>query len=316
MAPKKLFVSYSHADEGHLKTLRAHLKALERNGVIEPWFDGYMLAGDDFEIKIRDALESADFIALLVSPDFLASDYCFDVEMQHAVARHEAGTARVIPIIVRDCLWRDTPFGKLKAVPTDGKPIMSVRWPDKDEAWTLVAAAIGDAARAGSASKVVAPTRTTSAPAVAAPEKKSAAAMPLSVPRRFSDLDRDEYRHASFEEIAARFQASIGALGDGFSGVFRRVDANRFTAAIYEQGKKRASCTIWIGGGSLGKNSICYADVETSESNSMNEWLRLEDTDGQLLFQAGFGRSGDERLDANAAAEYLWARFVERLTWR
>ena len=137
MSAKKLFISYSHADAALLQTLKTHLKPLERAGVIAPWFDGYLLPGDDIDARVRSALEKAEIIALLVSPDFLASDYCYEIEMETAVARHERGEARVIPIIARECQWQGAPFGRLVAVPTDGRPIMSTRWPDKDEAWTL-----------------------------------------------------------------------------------------------------------------------------------------------------------------------------------
>jgi hypothetical protein len=136
---RKLFISYSHEDTALLKTLRTHLRPLERAGVIEPWFDGYMLVGDDIDTQVRRALEEADFIALLASPDFMASDYCQDIEMQRAVQRHEEGTARLIPIIARQCGWKRSPFGNLKATPTDGRPVMSAAWPDKDEAWDIVA---------------------------------------------------------------------------------------------------------------------------------------------------------------------------------
>lgn len=103
MSPRKLFISYSHADAALLAILKIHLKPLERAGAIVPWFDGYLLPGDDIDARVRSALEKAELVALLVSPDFLASDYCYDVEMRAAVARHESGDARVIPIIVRDC---------------------------------------------------------------------------------------------------------------------------------------------------------------------------------------------------------------------
>ena len=83
---------------------------------------------------------------LLISSDFLASDYCYDIEMERAIERHESGEARVIPVIIRDCLWTDTSFGKLLALPQDGKPVDSS--PNRDEAFTVVARGIREAALA------------------------------------------------------------------------------------------------------------------------------------------------------------------------
>lgn len=82
---------------------------------------------------------------LLVSPHFLASDYCYDVELDRAMQRHNAGEARVILIIVRPCDWQDAPFGKLQALPRDGKPVTTSS--DRDEAFLDVARGIRRAAQ-------------------------------------------------------------------------------------------------------------------------------------------------------------------------
>lgn len=75
-----------------------------------------------------------------MSADFLASDYCYDVEMQRALARHQAGEAAVLPVILRACNWSRAPFAKLQALPRDAKPVKS--WANRDDAWTNVAAGI------------------------------------------------------------------------------------------------------------------------------------------------------------------------------
>jgi internalin A len=75
-----------------------------------------------------------------VSADFIASDYCYEIEMKRALERHENSEARVIPVIVRDCNWRIASFAKLQALPKDGKAVK--KWPDKDSAWRNVAEGI------------------------------------------------------------------------------------------------------------------------------------------------------------------------------
>jgi hypothetical protein len=134
------FCSYSHRDELYKDQLLAHLSPLRRRGVINVWHDRRLTAGDDVHGAIAAELDQADIVLLLVSPDFINSDYCYDIEMRRALERHAAGECRVVPVIVRACDWSDTPFAQLVAIPRDGLPVAS--WPDQDEAFTDVAKAI------------------------------------------------------------------------------------------------------------------------------------------------------------------------------
>jgi len=134
--PVEIFYSYSHKDEELRDLLETHLSLLKRSGLIQGWHDRRISAGAEWEGSINECLESAGIILLLVSADFLASDYCYDKEMLLAMKRHEEGAASVIPIILRKCDWSDAPFGKLQALPKDGKPIKI--WDDMDEAFTDV----------------------------------------------------------------------------------------------------------------------------------------------------------------------------------
>lgn len=139
-APLRLFYSYSHKDEEYRQTLEEHLTVLKRQGFIESWSDRQIRPGDDWRGKIDANLEKAHVILLLISSSFIASDYCYDVEMKRALERHEAGVAVVLPIILRPVFWQILPFAKLKAVPKDGKPIATFNLPD--EAYVQVAEAL------------------------------------------------------------------------------------------------------------------------------------------------------------------------------
>lgn len=138
-----LLFSYSHRDEALRDQLETHLALLKRQGFIEAWHDRRIAAGGDLHGEISTHLKRADVILLLVSPDFLASDYCYDVEMKQAMQRHEAGEAIVIPVILRPCDWHSAPFGALRAVPMDGKAI--TLWPNADLAFLDVVTAIKEA---------------------------------------------------------------------------------------------------------------------------------------------------------------------------
>jgi internalin A len=141
-----LFYSYSHKDENLRNQLETHLKLLERQGVIATWDDRLIGAGEEWKNDISDKLERAEIILLLISSDFIASDYCYDIEMQRALQRHDAGEARVIPVIVRDVDWSSAPFAKLQALPKDGKAV--TLWADRDSAWKNVSEGIKRAAEA------------------------------------------------------------------------------------------------------------------------------------------------------------------------
>lgn len=138
--PARLFYSYSHKDETLRNELETHLKLLQRQGLIDAWHDRRIEAGDEWARSIDEELERADIILLLVSADFIASDYCYEKEMEHALKLEREGRARVIPIIVRDVNWRKAPFAKLQALPKDGLAV--TKWPDKDSAWRNVSEGI------------------------------------------------------------------------------------------------------------------------------------------------------------------------------
>ncbi|MEO1396481.1 MAG: GUN4 domain-containing protein [Cyanobacteria bacterium J06634_5] len=142
-----VFFSYSHKDEALRNELANHLNGLKLSGVITDWHDRKLLPGDEWDRQIKDNLNSAQIILLLVSSDFIGSRYCGDVEIKRAMERHEAGEARVIPVILRRCLWHRTPFGKLQALPKNGAPVVDVSaWPTQDDAFCDVAEGIYQAA--------------------------------------------------------------------------------------------------------------------------------------------------------------------------
>ncbi|MDQ2887902.1 MAG: TIR domain-containing protein, partial [Chloroflexota bacterium] len=135
-----VFISYAHEDEALLRQLHTHLSLLKRQGLIATWHDREIVAGSDWAGVIDAHLEQASIILLLVSADFIASRYCYQVEMQRALERHEAGQARVIPIALRPADWKDMPFASLQALPTDARAVTS--WGNQDEAWVNVVAGI------------------------------------------------------------------------------------------------------------------------------------------------------------------------------
>src|SRR5260370_26438550 len=137
--PVKIFFCYAHEDENLLKKLKLQLTPIQRQGLVEIWHDRDISAGTDWEREIIEQLNSAQIILLLISPDFMASDYCYGIEMKRALERHNRKEARVIPVILRPVHWEDM-LGNIQALPTDAKPVS--HWHRQDDALFIVAEGI------------------------------------------------------------------------------------------------------------------------------------------------------------------------------
>lgn len=133
----RLFYSYSREDASYLHALERALRPLVGEGLVRPWHDAEILPGERWEAVILRELEMAEIVLLLTSPDFLASDFCYRVELPRALAREQAGEAVVVPILVRPVgdLKRYA-FGYLGALPPGGMPIS--KWADPDDAYASI----------------------------------------------------------------------------------------------------------------------------------------------------------------------------------
>ena len=129
----KLFYCYAHEDKALRDELEKHLSWLRRRYQLINWHDREIMPGEEWEQAIDMHLNTANLILLLISSDFMNSDYCYGKEMQRALERHREGTCRVIPILLRPTYWEGAPFSSLQLLPTDARPI--TRWPDRDEAF-------------------------------------------------------------------------------------------------------------------------------------------------------------------------------------
>lgn len=311
-----VFFSYSHADEGLRDQLEKQLALLKRQGVIETWHDRRIGAGQELNREIDAHVEHDDIILLLVSADFLASDYCYDREMVRAMERHERSEAIVIPVILRACDWHGAPFGKLMAVPSDGRPI--TLWSDRDQAMLEVAKAVRAAAERLPRGGTPDAPRRFDAPILVASRATMVRSSNLRLAKQFTERDKDAHKHGAFQYMAKFFENSLAELNrrnEGIEGVFRRIDANRFTAVIYRRGKSVARCTVFMSGGQF-MSGIGYVAQETTDSNTYNESLTV-DADEQSLFLRSMGMmrfgSGNEKLTLEGAAEFYWGILIEPL---
>lgn len=315
----KLFFSYSHKDESLRNELETHLAMLKREGNIESWHDRRILVGDDFANIIDEEINRADIILLLVSPYFLDSNYCYEIEMMRALERNAEGTARIIPIILEHCDWLSSPLGELMATPKDGIPIS--KYPNQHEAFLEVVNSIRDALKVMPiASASHAGKRFENTGVLTGQIEESPRSSNLRIKKEFTQQQKDEFLESTFEYIAKFFEGSLNELSTRnpeISAKFKRIDAIHFTAVVYKDGNSSTQCKILLGGSGSLSDGIAYSSDIHASDNSMNDALSV-DTDGHTLFLKPFGmafRGGDqdERLTQEGGAEYFWETFIQYL---
>lgn len=179
----RMFISYSHLDEAHQKKLDVALTPLRHKG-LETFFDGDILAGEKLDPKIARELRRADIFVALLSPDYMHSKYCWNIEYKRARGRQSRGTLRVVDVVVRDCDWKETKAALHKLLPKDGKAVS--RWRSADTAWLdvirglkpVIAAVRADANRAKPTTSKRKPKPTTSTRKAPQPRARPASTKP------------------------------------------------------------------------------------------------------------------------------------------
>jgi hypothetical protein len=138
--PIEIFFCYAHEDKPLRDELDKHLAALKRSGIVYSWHDGEIVPGDSWEEVVKDHLNKAQVILLLISASFMNSNFCYSIEMARALERHHGKSARVIPIRLRPVDLKYTPINKLQMLPKGAKPITI--WKNNDAAFEDVARGI------------------------------------------------------------------------------------------------------------------------------------------------------------------------------
>jgi hypothetical protein len=318
MTMVSVFFSYSHSDEGSRNELEKHLAMLKRQGLIAAWHDRRILAGEKLDQEIDQSLIEADLVLLLVSPDFLASEYCYSREMNKALEMRGQGRAWVIPIILEHCDWRQSPLGELLACPKDGKPVAD--YPNPNKAFNEITQEIRRVVE-GIESKR---SRTATAEPASAPSDSPADSAPiivdkprsgnLRIKKEFSDYEKDTFRAGAFEYIATFFRNSLRELKERNPKIdfTIRGEQKEFTVVLYRSGSQIAACQIANRNGGYSLEGISYS--YGLEGNGMNALLSVEDDGYNLFLTPTFGMmGGDEKFSYAGAAEHYWRMFIEPL---
>jgi TIR domain len=307
----KAFLSYSHRDGKALERLHTHLTMLQREGLITAWYDHEILAGDAFDRKIEKSLADSDLFLALVSPDFLASNYCYEREMEVALRRHEEGTLRVIPIILEPCDWKSSPLGKLKALPKDGKPIST--WTNENVAYLDVTIEIRRICESSKDRKL-------SIDALTANENEGKPQpRRYRIQKEFDSIDRDEFRRRAFSIIEEYFRRSINELnevGDPIRASHENMGSGAFSCTVLNKAARTKEAHITVRNGdddAFGGDAIVYS-YSKRNTNSANGLIRVEADKYELYLKSdgfGIGRTLDsERMSPEESANALWREFI------
>lgn len=304
----RAFISYSHQDKGALERLHVHLKNLTRGGHIETWYDRDILAGSGLDTEIKQELEAADLFLLIVSPDFIASDYCVERELKRALERHEAGNARVVPIIVEECDWKAMgELKQLKAVPTDGKAISE--WANPNTAYLNVVQELRRIIEADNAT----------APVVNVAPKPDSVPPPTAryrAKKEFDDIDRSDFREAAFMEIKDYFRRATEEIDsiEGLRGRFTDRGATSFAAMVVNAGQRNgtAHLTAHCRNARVALGDIYYSFEEDGGENTANGGFNLSADDYEMFLTKTMNVFGnaEEKFSPEQAAEALWNEFI------
>jgi hypothetical protein len=310
---KRLFISYSHADARLLERLHKHLAQLKREGSVSEWYDREITAGGHIDAEIGDQLAAADIFMAALSPDFIASAYCYEVELQRALEREERGDLIIVPVIFEPCDWLATPLGKFKALPEDGKPV--------SEFTNENAALLGvtsELRRLISKSKRPIKVKGSNV----APDTFPVLADVRSryrIKRDYDQIDKRDYVERAFNEIKRFFEASAAEIRSvpELEAEFTERSSDVFSCTVINRGLRRSLETIHVRrGGSFGDIDVVYG--ERPAENTSNGGFYAKSDEYEMYLSSSFFRSmghGDDhkRLTPSDAARLLWDDLLSRV---
>jgi hypothetical protein len=285
------------------------MKMLEREGALSAWSDRDINAGSEIDAAIANAHNDSLLFIPIVSPDFLASNYCYDQEMKTAFNRAASGEMTIVPIIAEPCDWLSSPLAKFKAAPKDGKPISE--WANENNAYVDIVRElrriINNQPRFPDSAERIPLSRPT-----------------LRIKKDFTSIDRDQFRDDSFSEIQLYFKNSIKEIGEinEIQSRFEEMSATAFTCTVVNRARSNAESHLTVRNNKGGRNRI--GDISCSDSafddstTTSTEIISVKADDYTMFLSLSFGNrffSGanrDEKLSAAQVADILWIDFIKQ----
>lgn len=305
----KAFISYCHADEVMLQRLHVHLANLKREGLIAEWTDEEIPAGGNLDTHISESLNTSQLFICLVSPDYIASNYCYEKEFGTAHKMEIEGKITIVPIIVEPCDWKSTPFGKIKALPKDGKPV--AEWTSPNSAFTDVAQELRKLLTAKSIYQNDVPVQ----------EKKvTASARSYKTKKIFTEVDKLDFKETSFKAVKDYFKSAIVEFNgiDNLQARFLDDEAKLFSCLISNKGNlKDAYIIVSILSNNHGFGDLSYNFTQRLQTNTINmdKSYTIENDDYKLywIVRSMFNNRSEKVLDAKEIAEKIWDDYIAQV---
>lgn len=302
------FISYSHADEKYLDRLHKHMSLLQREGSIETWTDHQIVPGSKLDSAVMTALRSSDLFIALVSPDYIASNYCYEKEFEEALGLSENGKLHIVPVIVEPCDWLSSPFRQFMALPKDGKPISE--WINANVAYLDVVAGLR---------RLLSSPKAEPAATVSGLSAVQASGRRVKIKQEFDSIQRGEFIDQAYAVIRDYFENSCNELSgiEDLKAKFHRMSDSSFTCTVVNRGIKggrEAHITVHNSKGRRHHfGDINYVFEAHAETNTSNGSIRVDADDYNMYLTLGFGGlmgRDNSKYDAQQAAEALWLEFI------
>ena len=312
MSTINAFISYSHADEKALERLHKHLAMLQREGSLSAWTDHAILPGTKINPEITKKLRESGIFIALISPDYLASKYCYETEFKSALKLAETGQVRIVAVILEPCDWQSSPFKDFLALPKDGLAVSL--WTNQNTAFLDVVTGLRRLLEASTSEPVS--TVDKASPNVLQSGKR------LRIKQNFDSIQKSEFADKAYETIKNYFNAScqeLSSIGDTLKAKFEMMDATAFTCSVVNRAKTRggeAHITIRNSKQRGYFGDINYLYERYAEGNSSNGSFSVAADDyNMFLTESGMsmmigGRATN--LSPEQVAESLWNEFVKK----
>lgn len=308
----KAFISYSHSDTAMLENLHKHLTQLQRDRILQTWEDREIMAGGRVENQIFKALEESQLFLALLSPDYIASRYCFEKEFEKALALQERDKLIIIPIIVEPCDWLNTPFNKFKALPKDGKAVST--WENKNTAFLDV---IQNIRKLLTSSQEAKPREVQSQP------ENTPFSRNYRVKKDFDSIEKLEFTEKTFHEVKEFLKRYIEEVIqiDNVKARIINESEKLFECWLVNRNKINTEGQLKVSIGSeipqpgfmySGDNTISYSITNTSRP--VNKSFSLAHDEFQMYWsEANFysHRNGGDKFDARAITDAIWNAWLE-----
>lgn len=305
------FISYSHQDQLMLTMLHKHLTQLQRDGVISAWTDREIMAGGEVNKNISSALSGSDLFIALLSPDYIASKYCYEIEFQTALKMQEQGMI-IIPVIVEPCDWLSTPFKEFKALPTDGKAI--TLWENKNTAFLDITQNLRKLTSSSTANKEN--TKDESSSVLIARNYR--------VQKDFDSIEKIEFVEKTLHEVKEYIKRYIEEITK-IDNVKTRtlIDNNKeFESLLVNRNKIATEAHLKISINSensifssrSNQKQITYSIIKESNRNESGKSLTLSSDEYHLFWlENNFysGSQGRKELGSKEIAELIWNEWLE-----